>query len=81
MICYRVVRHGKTVQEHLGEEYASSYFAVATIIVESVLPYTLSGIAFLVMFGVGSPTFTTFISVYFLMMVSRFCIATASGTG
>ncbi|KAF8556746.1 hypothetical protein OG21DRAFT_551055 [Imleria badia] len=68
MICYRVVRHGKAVQEHLGSEYASSYFAIVTIIVESVLPYTLSGIVFLVTFGVGSPTFTTFISVYFLMM-------------
>ncbi|KAF8549278.1 hypothetical protein OG21DRAFT_1421588 [Imleria badia] len=68
MICYRVLRHGKIVQEHLGNEYASLYFAVVTLIVESVLPYTLSGIAFLVTLGVGSPTSTTCICVYFLMM-------------
>ncbi|KAF8556744.1 hypothetical protein OG21DRAFT_551315 [Imleria badia] len=68
MICYRVMRHGKMVQEHLGHEYASLYFAVVTIVVESVLPYTLSGIAFLVSLGVGSPTSSAFICVYFLMM-------------
>ena len=53
MICYRVLQHGRKVQEHLGDEYASLYFTVVTIIVESVLPYTLSGIAFLVTLGVG----------------------------
>ncbi|KAF8443932.1 hypothetical protein L210DRAFT_3476449 [Boletus edulis BED1] len=68
MICYCIVRHGRKVREHLGHEYASSYFAVATLVVESVLPYTLSGIAFLVSLGVGSPTSVAFISVYFLMM-------------
>ena len=73
MICYRLVRHGRKVQEYLGNEYASFYFSVVTIIVESVLPYTLSGIAFLVAFGVGSPTFALFICVYFLMMVRGFC--------
>lgn len=72
MICYRVVRHGRKVQEHLGNEYATLYFAVVTIIVESVLPYTLSGIAVLVALGMGSPTSATFICVYFLMMVRFF---------
>jgi hypothetical protein len=72
MICYRVVRHGRKVQSVLGNEYASLYFAVVTTIVESVLPYTLSGIAFLVTFGVGSPTSAAFICVYFLMMVRSF---------
>ncbi|KAG6374053.1 hypothetical protein JVT61DRAFT_4693 [Boletus reticuloceps] len=68
MICYRVVRHGRKVREYLGYEYASLYFAVFSIVVESVLPYTLSGVTFLVTLGVGSPTSTAFISVYFLMM-------------
>ncbi|KAF8554523.1 hypothetical protein OG21DRAFT_1059743 [Imleria badia] len=61
------MQHGRKVQEYLGHEYASSYFSVVTLVVESVLPYTLSGIAFLVSLGVGSPT-SAFISVYLLMM-------------
>ena len=69
MICYRLVRHGRKVQKHLGHEYASSYFAVVTVVIESVLPYTLSGIAFLVSLGVGSPTSVAFVCVYFMMMV------------
>ena len=35
MICYRVVRHGRKVREHLGDEYATSYFAIVAIIVEA----------------------------------------------
>jgi hypothetical protein len=81
MICYRLVWHGRKVQEYLGHEHASFYFAVVTIIVESVLPYTLSGIAFLVSFGVESPTVSTFICVYFLMMVCGFVTSPADGTG
>ncbi|KAG9309618.1 hypothetical protein JVU11DRAFT_10279 [Chiua virens] len=68
MICYRIVRHGKAVQEHLGKDYASLYFSVVTLIVESVFPYTISGIAFLVSLGSGSSTSVAFVSVYFLMM-------------
>ncbi|KAH0828710.1 hypothetical protein J3R83DRAFT_3116 [Lanmaoa asiatica] len=68
MICYRMLRHGKMVQEYLGHEYASPYFTVVTIIVESVFPYALSGIAFLVSLGVGSPTSIAFFNVYVLMM-------------
>ncbi|KAF8132481.1 hypothetical protein EV363DRAFT_1449391 [Boletus edulis] len=67
-VASQLVRHGRRVREHLGHEYASSYFAVATLVVESVLPYTLSGIAFLVSLGVGSPTSAAFVSVYVLMM-------------
>ncbi|KAG9311429.1 hypothetical protein JVU11DRAFT_8542 [Chiua virens] len=68
MICYRMVRHGKEVQQLLGYEYASLYFSVVTLIVESVLPYTVTGIAFLVSLGISSSTSIGFVSVYFLMM-------------
>ena len=81
MICYRVVRHGKIVQEHLGHEYASLYFAIVTTIIESVLPYTLSGVAFLVSLGVGSPLSAAFICVYFLMMVRGSDTSSTTGTG
>ena len=81
MICYRVLRHGRRVQEHLGNEYASFYFGVAAIVIESVLPYTLSGIAFLVTFGLGSPTWVTFLCVYFLMMVRAFAASPVGHPG
>ncbi|KAF8443961.1 hypothetical protein L210DRAFT_3533263 [Boletus edulis BED1] len=68
MICYCILQYGRKVRKDLGHEYASSYFAIITLVVESVLPYTLSGIAFLVSLGVGSPLSTVFISVYLLMM-------------
>ncbi|KAG9311430.1 hypothetical protein JVU11DRAFT_8543 [Chiua virens] len=68
LICYRMMRYAKSVQEHLGREYASLYFSIVTLIVESVLPYTLSGIAFLVTMGMGSPTSVAFVCVYILMM-------------
>lgn len=69
MICYRILRHGRMVREHLGREYASLYYAVVVLVVESVLPYTLSGIAFLASLGVRSATSTAFVALYFLMMV------------
>ncbi|KAN0082561.1 hypothetical protein V8E55_008356 [Tylopilus felleus] len=68
MICYRMVRHGRKVLEYLGHEYASSYFAVVALVVESALPFTLSGIVFLVSFGLNSPTSVAFICVYYTMM-------------
>ncbi|KAF8548726.1 hypothetical protein OG21DRAFT_1422559 [Imleria badia] len=68
VICYRMATHGQEVKKHLGKDYASVYFALLSLIVESVLPYTLSGIAFLVSFGVGSSTSIAFACVYMLMM-------------
>ncbi|KAF9240069.1 hypothetical protein BU15DRAFT_61687 [Melanogaster broomeanus] len=59
---------GLSVKNHLGQEYAYAYFDVVSIIVESVLPYTLSGIAFLVSFGTGSPTSVAFLCVYIMAM-------------
>ena len=69
MICYRLMCHAKTAKEYLGDEYASPYFTIITHLVESALPYTLSAIAFLVSFGVGSDSDMGFLRVYALMMV------------
>jgi len=68
LICYRLVRHGRRVREHLGNAYSSLYFTVVAVIVESVLPYMLSGVTFLVTLGVGSTMLTTLVCIYFLMM-------------
>ncbi|KAH0828698.1 hypothetical protein J3R83DRAFT_3084 [Lanmaoa asiatica] len=68
MICYRMVRHARTIRESLGHEYASLYFAIVTIIVESVLPYTLSGVVCLVLLATRSAMAIAFISAYFMVM-------------
>ena len=69
MICYRLLRYGKLMEEHLGREYASTYFAVVALIVESVLPYTLSGVTFLILLGIKSQIKVAFGYMYALMMV------------
>ena len=69
IICYRLVWHARTVEEYLGEEQESPYSGIVVLLVESVLPYTLSGIAFLISYGVGSQTAITFLCVYTSMTV------------
>ncbi|KAG6372977.1 hypothetical protein JVT61DRAFT_1727 [Boletus reticuloceps] len=66
---FRMVTHVREVKKQLGADYASVHFSLLSIIIESVLPYTLSGIAFLVSFGVGSGTSIAFACVYILMMM------------
>lgn len=64
-----MLRHGRRIQAGLGREHASSYYAIVTLIVESVVPYTLSGIALLVSLGINSPVSVALSCVYMLMMV------------
>ncbi|KAF8841497.1 hypothetical protein BDN67DRAFT_1010570 [Paxillus ammoniavirescens] len=64
IICYRMVYHAMKLKKHLGHEHASGYFNVVSVIVESVLPYSLSGIAFLISFGTGSESSMTFYFLY-----------------
>jgi hypothetical protein len=71
MICYRLFTHARKLKECLGGQFASPYFTVATLIVESVLPCTLTGITFFVSFGVNSEVGLTFWYLYTLMMVRR----------
>ena len=59
------------MKECLGGQFASPYFTIATLIVESVLPSTLTGISFFLSFGLKSKAGMTFWYVYTLMMVRR----------
>ncbi|KAI9566061.1 hypothetical protein HD554DRAFT_2026051 [Boletus coccyginus] len=68
MICYQLLRHAREVKELLGEEFASPYFTIAMLLVESVLPYTLCGLVFLVLYGAGSSVGLAASHVYALMM-------------
>ncbi|KAF9235461.1 hypothetical protein BU15DRAFT_77954 [Melanogaster broomeanus] len=68
IICYRMISHGMMLKKQLGQEYAHTYFNVVSIIVESVLPCSLLGVAFLVSLGIGSATATAIYSVYIVLM-------------
>ena len=57
------------MKECLGGQFASPYFTTVTFIVESVLPCTLTAIAFLVSFGVMSQVWIAFWCMYTSMMV------------
>ncbi|KAG9316986.1 hypothetical protein JVU11DRAFT_1166 [Chiua virens] len=70
MICYRMIWHGREIRTHLGHEFASPYFGILALVVESVLPYTLASMAFLVALGVGSQLLTVFGYVHISMMVT-----------
>lgn len=69
LICYRLIRHGELVHAELGHEHSSLYFSVAETIVQSMLPYTLTGIAYLVGLGLRSEALNVISWVYFMMMV------------
>ena len=74
LICYRLVSHGRLIKEHLAYEYASTYYAIIALVVESVLPSTLASIAFVISLGLGSQTVGLFGYLYALTMVRGGCI-------
>lgn len=55
------------MRRYLGEEHAAPYFSVVMLLVESMLPLTVIGIAFLLSFVVGHQT--ELVEVYTIMMV------------
>lgn len=69
MICYQLLCHARALKKRVGEEYAAPYFSVMRLLVESVLPLTLTGIAFLISYGVRSASKSCISLVYALMMV------------
>ena len=54
LICARLLRLSRAVRETMGDENARLYTGVAAILVESALPYSLTGIMFLVPYARGS---------------------------
>ncbi|KAG2098873.1 hypothetical protein BD769DRAFT_1631252 [Suillus cothurnatus] len=64
LICGRIIFYARHMQNHLSLEVSKAYFTTVTIVVESALPYTLFGIAFLVSLGLGSNTSILFLSLY-----------------
>ncbi|KAG1744677.1 uncharacterized protein EDB91DRAFT_1220872 [Suillus paluster] len=64
LICGRIMFHAMRMRDHLGPEVSKTYFTAVAMVVESALPYTLFGIAFLVSFGLDSDTSILFLTFY-----------------
>ncbi|KAF8549708.1 hypothetical protein OG21DRAFT_561996 [Imleria badia] len=68
MICYRLLCHARTVKKYLGTRHASPYIAIVTLMVESMLPFTLYNITFLVSYGMLSQEAVVFTFVHPLII-------------
>lgn len=71
LICGRIIYFSKDLREVLGEDASRTYTGAVSIIVESALPYTLSGIAYVVTTGLNSPLSIFFLSVYGMFTVRQ----------
>ncbi|KAF8442061.1 hypothetical protein L210DRAFT_3629771, partial [Boletus edulis BED1] len=58
----------RLMEKHLGQEHAAPYFSTVMLLVESMLPYSLAGIALLGSFVAGSPAALTILLVFGFMM-------------
>ena len=57
------------------------FFRAAEIVVESMLPYTLFGVAYVVTLGINSPVSILFLSLYVMFTVRCVVYYTVVGTG
>ncbi|KAI0354407.1 hypothetical protein OH77DRAFT_498891 [Trametes cingulata] len=64
LICGRILYVAKRMEATLGREVSRTYTGAASLIIESMLPYTLFGIAYVVTLGINSPVSIFFLSVY-----------------
>ncbi|KAF9234862.1 hypothetical protein BU15DRAFT_52017 [Melanogaster broomeanus] len=64
LICGRIIHYGRQFGQYLGSASSSTYYGVVAIIVESAIPYTLSGIAFVVAYALNSDLTISFLSIY-----------------
>ncbi|KAI0917981.1 hypothetical protein AcW1_006972 [Taiwanofungus camphoratus] len=64
LICGRILYFARQSQKDLGTQFLRTYISVASIIIESALPFTLSGIAYLVTFGLNNGLEILFLSIY-----------------
>ncbi|KAI0040547.1 hypothetical protein FA95DRAFT_864469 [Auriscalpium vulgare] len=67
IICGRIIYLGSLLRHTPHGNSMSLYTGTVPIIVESALPYSLSGIAFLVSYGIGSGISILFLSIYVML--------------
>ncbi|RPD54582.1 hypothetical protein L226DRAFT_442382, partial [Lentinus tigrinus ALCF2SS1-7] len=66
LICARILWVSNRLQQTLGHATARTYTSAAALIIESMLPYTLFGIAYVATLGVNHPTSIFFLSMYIM---------------
>ncbi|KAI0660205.1 hypothetical protein C8Q70DRAFT_81713 [Cubamyces menziesii] len=64
LISGRILYLARQMQGALGADTVKAYTGAAALIIESALPYTLFGIAYVVSLGLNSPTSILFLSIY-----------------
>ncbi|KAH9895908.1 hypothetical protein C8Q73DRAFT_644177 [Cubamyces lactineus] len=64
LICSRILFVARRMEATLGREVSKTYTGAASLIIESMLPYTCFGIAYVVTLGINSPLSIFFLSVY-----------------
>ncbi|TFK82244.1 hypothetical protein K466DRAFT_666628 [Polyporus arcularius HHB13444] len=64
LICVRILWVSGRLKQTLGREASRTYTGAAALIIESMLPYTLFGIAYVATLGVNHPTSILFLSLY-----------------
>lgn len=70
LICGRIIFYARHMGDCLGGDISKTYFTAVSIVIESALPYSLFGIAFLVSYGLGSDISILFLSFYTMFTVS-----------
>ena len=70
LICVRILLASRDMRRALGQDAASPYTSAAAVIIESMLPYTLFGVAYVVTLGANSPLSILFLSLYAMFNVS-----------
>ncbi len=73
IICSRLTYLGRAIEAARnvkGGEAAVRYTGTLSIVVESALPYSMAGLAYLVSFGIGSDISIMFCAVYVMFSVS-----------
>ncbi|TBU27426.1 hypothetical protein BD311DRAFT_866088 [Dichomitus squalens] len=64
MICARILWVSRRMEATLGRQVSKTYTGAASIIIESMLPYTLFGVAYVGTLGSNSPVAILFLSLY-----------------
>ncbi|KAI0739369.1 hypothetical protein C8Q80DRAFT_1221876 [Daedaleopsis nitida] len=68
LICGRILWVAKRMEGTLGRKASKKYTGAASLIIESMLPYTLFGIMYIVTLGINHPTSVVFLSLYIMFM-------------
>jgi len=62
----RLLHFSRRTRHILGRDTVKTYTDLSSILIESALPYALSGIAFLISYGIGSQTSALFLDIWIM---------------